>query len=177
MKGLEVCRELRADPRTHKIPILVVTGNNEEAYEAALFDAGADDYIRKNNFRPEIFLRRVAAVLRRARRVDGVAIQRGPLWLHPLRREALLGGEPLHLTPTEFDLLKKLVSQPDRALSRTELLDRGDDSDASIHRTVDVHVLSIRRKLGDHAWLVSTVFGVGYRVGSPPADGPADGVT
>ena len=94
------------------------------------------------------------------------------LVMHPGRREALVDGRPLNLTPTEFDILYKLASNPDRALSRRELLDRGDKDAESVDRTVDVHVLSIRRKLGELSGLVSTVWGVGYRLGS---DAPEKG--
>ncbi len=169
MKGLEICREIRADPAISHIAVLVLTGNKGDEYETAMFDAGADEYIRKNDFKPQLFLRRVSAVLRRATQTSSSALQSGPLTVFPARREARIDGKPISLTPTEFDILYKLASNPERAISRRELLDRGTEGDdATVDRTVDVHILAIRRKLGGHSWLVSTVWGVGYRLGAGP---------
>jgi len=169
MKGLDICRQIREDPGTNHIAVLVLTGNKGDEYEAAMFDAGADEYIRKADFKPQLFLRRVAAVLRRATQTGNAAVQAGPLTIYPARREALVDGEALSLTPTEFDLLCKLASNPERAISRKELLDRGGEGDdPAVDRTVDVHILAIRRKLKGFAWLVSTVWGVGYRLGAGP---------
>lgn len=170
MKGLEICRAIRADPATSHVAVLVLTGNKGDEYETAMFDAGADEYIRKNDFKPQLFLRRVAAVLRRAHQTGSSALQAGPLTIYPGRRETRVEGRPLSLTPTEFDILFKLASNPERAISRRELLDRGTDGDdATVDRTVDVHILAIRRKLGTMSWLVSTVWGVGYRLGTRPS--------
>jgi two-component system phosphate regulon response regulator PhoB len=169
MKGLEICRAIRADPATAHVAVLVLTGNKGDEYETTMFDAGADEYIRKNDFKPQLFLRRVSAVLRRASQTSSNALQSGPLTVFPARREVRIDGKVVSLTPTEFDILYQLASNPERAISRRELLDRGTDGDdATVDRTVDVHILSIRRKLGSHAWLVSTVWGVGYRLGSGP---------
>ena len=169
MKGLEICRQIRQDPGTSHVAVLVLTGNKGDEYEAALFDAGADEYIRKADFKPQLFLRRVAAVLRRATQTGNTAITSGPLTIYPARREALVEGTALSLTPTEFDILCKLASSPERAISRRELLDRGaEGEDPAVDRTVDVHILAIRRKLKDFSWLVSTVWGVGYRLGAGP---------
>ena len=78
-------------------------------------------------------------------------------------------GKAISLTPTEFDIVFKLASNPERAITRRELLDRGNEGDdATVDRTVDVHILSIRRKLGEYSWLISTVWGVGYRLGASP---------
>lgn len=168
MKGLDICREIRGDATVRHVGILVLTGNRGDDYETALFDAGADEYIRKGDFKPPLFLRRIAAVLRRAVSTGEETLTHGPLTLYPQRREAELEGRHLPLTPTEFDIVYKLVSEPTRAHSRKELLDRGGD-EGSVDRTVDVHVLAIRRKLEPHGWLISTIWGVGYRLGDPPA--------
>ena len=115
-------------------------------------------------------MERIRAVLRRTGSDDSVqSVRTDHLVIHPGRREAILEGRPLNLTPTEFDILFKLASNPDRAIPRRELLDRGGGEGEGDDRTVDVHVLSIRRKLGKYAWLVSTVWGVGYRLGTTPA--------
>lgn len=169
MKGLDICREIRGDSATSHIAVLVLTGNKGDEYETAMFDAGADEYIRKTDFKPQLFLRRVSAVLRRATQTSNAALQQGPLTVYPARREALIDGQALSFTPTEFDILYKLASNPERAISRRELLDRGGEGDdAAVDRTVDVHILAIRRKLGEFSWLVSTVWGVGYRLGTGP---------
>jgi two-component system phosphate regulon response regulator PhoB len=164
-----VLRRLRADPATAHLPIIVLTGQEEEQVEATLLDEGADDYIRKGFFRPRVLVERIKAVLRRAGSGGAApAIRTEHLVVHPGRREALVDGKAVNLTPTEFDILLRLASQPDRALTRRELIDRGADDGEGDDRTVDVHVLSIRRKLGKYAWLVSTVWGTGYRLGSGP---------
>ena len=169
MKGLDICREVRADPTTSHIAILVLTGNKGDEYETVMFDAGADEYIRKTDFKPQLFLRRVQAVLRRATQTSNAALQQGPLTVYPARREALVDGSAVSFTPTEFDILYTLASNPERAISRRELLDRGGGGDdPAVDRTVDVHILAIRRKLGAFSWLVSTVWGVGYRLGTGP---------
>lgn len=166
--GLDVCRRIRSQPATAQIPIIVLTAVGDDELELSFLHVGADDYIRKTNFKADILLGRIEAVLRRVRSPASQAIEAGPLVLHPARREVLVEGRPKALTPTEFDILYKLVANPQRALSRRELLDRGDGDPEGVDRTVDVHVLSIRRKLGTHAWLVSTVWGVGYRLGAEP---------
>lgn len=171
--GREVLRRLRAENATANLPIIVLTGQEDDQLELTLLEEGADDYIRKNQFRPRILVERIRAVLRRAGPSGSAkSIKTEHLVIHPARREALVDGRPVNLTPTEFDILLKLASNPDRALPRRELIDRG-APDASPEqegddRTVDVHILSIRRKLGKFAWLVSTVWGVGYRLGSAP---------
>jgi DNA-binding response OmpR family regulator len=169
LTGLEVCRRLRGDANTAHTPIIVLTGEQNDRLELSFFEAGADDYIRKVNFKAALLIGRIHAVLRRTSPTGSETIQTDHLVIHPGRREALVDGQPLRLTPTEFDILHKLAMNKDRAVTRRELLDRGDSDAESVDRTVDVHVLSIRRKLGSkHAWLVSTVWGVGYRLGSAP---------
>jgi DNA-binding response OmpR family regulator len=165
--GLEVCKAIRADPATADVAVIILTGELMDSAESMLLDAGADDYIRKPHFTPQLLESRIRAVLRRTRAHSVETIEHGPLALHPGRRETLVDGRPVNLTPTEFDILFKLASNPERALARRELLDRGGETTA-IERTVDVHVLSIRRKLADADWLVETVFGVGYRLGAVP---------
>jgi DNA-binding response OmpR family regulator len=168
VSGLEICRRLRADPKTAQVPIIVLTGQADDAVELSFLEAGADDFIRKHNFKAAILLGRIQAVLRRTRPSATDVISTEHLMLHPGRREARVDGEILNLTPTEFGVLYKLASNRDRALTRRELLERGDGDGEGVDRTVDVHVLSIRRKLGKKAWLVSTVWGVGYRLGTSP---------
>ncbi len=167
--GLDVCRAVRANAQTADVPIIVLTGELLDDAETMLLDAGADDYLRKPRFTPRLLLSRVRAVLRRTSQETSEPLRHGPLTLDPGRREARLEGAPLGFTPTEFDILRRLLTDRDRALERHELLDRGGQpGEKAIDRTVDVHVLSMRRKLGRHDWLIETVFGVGYRLGTAP---------
>ncbi len=166
--GLDICRTIRENPRLRHTAVIVLTGELMDAAESMLLDAGADDYVSKAHFTPRLLESRLRAVLRRTLKEETRKITHGPLQLDPARREAVVDDRDIRLTPTEFDLLYKLASTPDKALTRRELLDRGSGASA-IERTVDVHVLSIRRKLGRHDGLVETVFGVGYRVGTSKA--------
>ncbi len=164
--GLDLCRRLRKEPATSNLPVIVLTAQIDDQLEEQFFDAGADDYIRKKNFKANLLIGRINAVLRRTRQTATEVVQTEHLTIHPGRREVLVDGQPINLTPTEFDILHKLAMNPERALTRRELLDRGGGDGEGVDRTVDVHVLSIRRKLGKFSWLVSTVWGVGYRLGT-----------
>lgn len=166
--GLEICREIRSGATTSNVAIIVLTGESMDTAESMLLDAGADDYIRKPHFTPALLSSRVRAVLRRTHKSSASTLRRGPLILNPARREATLDGAALSLTPTEFGILHSLAVNSDRAMERHELLDRG-GAPSAVDRTVDVHILSIRRKLHPQDWLVQTVFGVGYRLGTMPA--------
>jgi two-component system phosphate regulon response regulator PhoB len=163
--GLQVCRQLRADVRTQNVRILMLTARSEEVDEIVGFNMGADDYVTKP-FKLKPLIHRIKALLRRtpdtpatADRVSmhGIEIDR----VHHLAR---CDGQELPLTPTEFRLLWTLIRQPGRPFSRNELMDtsRGEDANA-LERTIDVHVRSLRQKLGDKADLVETVRGIGYR--------------
>jgi len=165
--GLDVCREIRADPAIADVGVVVLTGELMDTAEAMLLDAGADDYVRKPRFTPQLLDSRVRAVLRRTRKGSARALRHGPLILNGARREASLKGKRLPLTPTEFGILHTLAVNDDRVLERHELLDRGGEP-GQLDRTVDVHILAIRRKLGRYHWLIETVFGVGYRLGKAP---------
>ena len=168
LDGIEVCRRLRADSTTARIPVVMLTGLSSEADQLLGYDVGADDYVNKP-WSQRALVARIRAVLRRVQPgvVAGQApIVHGPLALHPARFEATVEGRPVPLTPTEFRLLHLLATNSDRALSRSQLLEQHDGEREVTDRNVDVHVLSIRKKLGKHAGLVATVWGVGYRLGS-----------
>jgi len=165
--GLEVCRELRTGARTRDIPIVMVTAKAEESDQLVGFAMGADDYVTKP-YSIKVLIERVKKELRKRQAQDepaagslvesqGVAIDR-----HSHR--ALFQGEELPLTPTEFRLLEVLLRQAGRAFTRYELMDAAIGEDAVVlERTIDVHVKSLRKKLGDGADLIETVRGVGYR--------------
>ncbi|MEZ6125206.1 MAG: response regulator transcription factor [Planctomycetaceae bacterium] len=166
MDGLQICRHLREDARTQQIRILMLTARAEETDEIVGFNLGADDYVTKP-FKVRPLIHRVKALLRRN---DSAAAGREKLVLHGIEIDRLLHtatleGTDLDLTPTEFRLLWTLASQPGRPFSRNELMDtaRGEDANA-LERTIDVHVRSLRKKLGTAADMIETVRGVGYRL-------------
>ena len=163
--GLEVCRRLRADTTTQHIRILILTARADEIDEIVGFRMGADDYVVKP-FKLKPLIQRIKALLRRPSLglMEADVVERDGLDIDRLNHPAVLDGNQLDLTPTEFRLLWTLLRQPGRTFSRMDLLDASRGSDAnSMERTIDVHVRSLRQKLGDRAELIQTVRGVGYR--------------
>lgn len=163
--GLQICRQLRADPKTAGIRILMLTARGEETDEVVGFAMGADDYVTKP-FKMRPLLHRIKALLRRT---DEVVAPRDSISLHGIEIDRTSytvnsGGVEIEVTPTEFRLLWTLMNKPGRAFNRFELMDisRGEDANA-LERTIDVHVRAIRRKLGPQANRVETVRGIGYR--------------
>ena len=165
--GLDVCRQLRQDPRTASVPIVMLTARGEEVDRILGLELGADDYIVKP-FSPKEVVARVRAVLRRAGARDGAApVVSGRLVIDPDRHTVQVDAAAIELTPKEFDLLRALAEARGRVLSREFLLDRvwGYASAGEIEsRTVDVHVRRLRVKLGDEGQRITTVKGVGYRL-------------
>ncbi len=164
--GLTVCRQLRGDPKTRNIRVLMLTAKSEEVDEIVGFNMGADDYVAKP-FKVKPLISRIKALLRRpttdSAKQDVVAVH--GLEIDRLNHTAKLNGGELALTPTEFKLLFTLARQPGRTYSRLELLDqaRGEDANA-LERTIDVHVRALRSKLGEAADVICTVRGIGYRM-------------
>jgi two-component system phosphate regulon response regulator PhoB len=165
--GLEICRRLKADPRTRDIPIVMLTAKGEERDVISGLERGADDYITKP-FSPRVLSARVKALLRRReqdRHADiDATLEVHELSIHPGRHEVRLAGEPVELTYTEFALLHFLAKKPGWAFTRTQIVDavKGEDYPVT-ERSVDVQVAGLRRKLGAHASYIETVRGVGYR--------------
>jgi DNA-binding response OmpR family regulator len=175
LDGTEVARQLRADSTTAAIPIIMLTAKTEEVDVVVGLALGADDYITKP-FSMKILLARLNTVLRRSdpapSTAEGTVLRAGPLLIDSSRHEVLLNGEPVRLTLTEFKLLSALVSARGRVLSRDQLMTRAMGNDAFVtDRAIDVHVTSIRKKLGETSWLVHTVRGVGYRLRETPGEG------
>ncbi len=164
LDGLAVFRALRAES---PVPVILLTARTTEEDRLLGLDLGADDYVSKP-FSPRELVARVRAVLRRTLPPEEESsLTAEALVVHPLRHEVTRGGVPLRLTPREFALLVALLRTPGRVFTREELRDRafGRDSDA-LARTVDAHVMNLRRKLeSDPAAprYIETVFGVGYR--------------
>ncbi len=165
LNGLEVLRELRQEPTTRDLPVLLLTARGAEMDKLLGFERGADDYITKP-FSPREVIARVEAVLRRVLPPrESEAIEAGPLTLDHARREARVQGQELRLTPREFELLYFLARNPGRVFSRDELLTKvwGYDYRGET-RTVDVHIRRLRVKLGDEAArMIATVTGAGYK--------------
>jgi len=165
LDGLEVCRRLRADSRTASIPLIMLTAKSGETDRVVGLELGADDYITKP-FSVRELAARVRALLRRAagHREPASLLQRGELAIDRDKCEVSCGGKRIELTATEFRLLCFLASHPGRVFSRGELIDHvlGRDVEV-IDRTVDVHIMAVRKKLGKRSDLLETVRGFGYR--------------
>ena len=165
--GLEVARTLRRERDT---PIIMLTARIEDTDKIVGLELGADDYVTKP-FNPRELVARVRAVLRRTAGAAPAAeiLRAGGLALDVNGHQATLDGQPLDLTPTEFELLAVLLRNPGRAFTRLELLDRVQgDAYEGYERTIDAHVKNLRAKLNDdprHPHFIQTVFGVGYKLG------------
>jgi DNA-binding response OmpR family regulator len=166
MSGLDVCRKLKSDPVTSDIPVIIVSAKGEESDIVLGLGLGADDYICKP-FSPRELIARVRAVLRRGslqdvQMSDQVRIQE--LVIDTVRHEARIDGDLMQLTATEFRILHQLATQPGRAYTREQLLNRVvGDGVVVVDRNIDVHIRSIRKKLGQHSHLIETIRGIGYR--------------
>jgi two-component system, OmpR family, response regulator RegX3 len=159
--GLDVCRTLR---ERSDVPIIVVTARSEEADRVVGLELGADDYVVKP-FGLRELIARIRAVTRRAQGRPGVGpIRVGSLEVDERSRRARVDGNDVELTPKEFDLLVALARDPGAVLSRRRLLEEvWETSWYGSAKTIDVHVASLRRKLGDSG-LIETVRGVGFRL-------------
>jgi len=164
MDGREVCRILRAES---DVPIIMLTALSEESDQIVGLEIGADDYIVKP-FSPRTLVARVRALLRRVQGgVKAPAVIRvGDLEIDSERYTVTLRSEPLHLTPSEFDLLALLARHPGQTMTRQQLMDDLYGGAASgVDRSVESHVKNLRRKLESESKMrfIETVYGVGYR--------------
>ncbi len=164
--GVEVCRRLRTFPETAAKNIVLLTAKSEESDQLVGFSVGADDYVTKP-FSVRVLLERVKSLLRRKGIVheeENDTITRCGITLDRRRHRASVGDIPIDLTKSEFRLLETLMRQPGRAFERSELIDSALGEDTLVlERTIDVHIRSIRKKIGDKAATVETVRGIGYR--------------
>jgi len=167
LSGTDLVTELRQDPRTSTVPIIMMTAKGEETDIVVGLRLGADDYVTKP-FSMSVLVARVAAVLRRAAalREGAKGLRRfGPITLDADRHVVEVGGRPVDLTVTEFRLLMALAGARGRVLNRNQLVDQAIGINAVVtDRTVDVHLTALRRKLGEARACIQTVRGVGYRL-------------
>jgi DNA-binding response OmpR family regulator len=167
LDGLQVCRTLRAES---DVPLIMLTAKTTEGDKLTGLELGADDYVTKP-FSPRELAARIKAVLRRT---PGESLELGPaqvtygdFQMDFQRYTVTVAGQPVDLTPTEFRLLGALVREAGQVLSREQLIEKvlGSDFDG-FDRTVDVHILNLRRKLGDdpsHPRYIETIYGAGYK--------------
>ncbi len=164
--GLDVCRNLRSQDDTSKIPIIMLTAKSDEADIVTGLELGADDYVTKP-FSPRILLARIKAVLRRNKHkpvtIDA-DLNVHNIRIHSGRHEVLLDDKSLDLTHTEFQILHFLASRPGWVFTRYQIVNavKGEEYFVT-DRSVDVHITLLRKKLGSSGKYIETVRGVGYR--------------
>ncbi len=164
--GISVLKKLRRDGATAEVPVVMLTAKNTEYDRVEGLDAGADDYISKPFGMMEL-IARIRAVLRRTQSASGVREYTfGPLYLCPERHDVRVGGESVTLTYKEFSLLCVLCENAGSVMTRGMLMDKvwGFDSEFG-NRTLDVHIRTLRAKLGAAGELITTVRGIGYKFG------------
>jgi len=172
--GTEVCRQLKSDPRTRHVPVVMLTAKGEEVDRVVGFELGADDYVTKPFSVRELVLR-LKAVLRRAGPARGS--ERPPESVGPIRvdvdsHRAFVDGAEIQLTPLEFRLLTTFMARLGRVQSREQLLEDVWEMSSEVEtRTVDTHVKRLREKLGSGRDLLETVRGIGYRLVDPNEKG------
>ncbi|MDP5306568.1 phosphate regulon transcriptional regulator PhoB [Paracoccus spongiarum] len=168
VSGIEVCRQVKADPATRSIPIIMLSARSEETDRVRGLETGADDYVVKPYSVVEL-MARLRTQLRRTRPASmGERLSFGDIILDAAEHRVFRAGQPLHLGPTEFRLLSTLMEKPGRVWTREQLLDRVWGRDIYVDtRTIDVHVGRLRKALmqngGDNP--VRTVRGSGYALG------------
>lgn len=172
LSGHDLVKKLRATPHTQNIPLIMLTAKTEEADKLTGFTAGVDDYITKP-FSVKELTARIKALLRRAGSPDNSRLQFGDLVLDSLSHRLFIQNKPVTIGPTEYKLLQLFMNNPNRAYSRHGLLNQVWGCNAYLgERTVDVHILRLRKVLGRFgidSW-IQTVRSVGYRFSPPDAD-------
>jgi two-component system phosphate regulon response regulator PhoB len=168
MDGFNVLKKLKASPEFSAIPVIMASARGEDADIVAGLELGADDYVIKP-YSPRVLVARVRAALRRRNEAPslpgGALLREGGISLDPVKHEAALDGKPLELSMTEFALLNTFLSQPGRVFSRNQIISEIHGEDYPVtDRSVDVQVVSLRKKLGASGGLIETIRGVGYRL-------------
>ena len=168
--GVALARRWRADARTRNLPVVMLTARSQESDLVQGLEAGADDYLAKPFSNAELMARIRAVLRRKAPESTDVMVQVGRLALDPSTMRVAADGQPIHVGPTEFRLLRFLLSHPERVHSRAQLLDRVWGDHVFIEeRTVDVHIKRLREALAPSgcAVMIETVRGAGYRLARP----------
>jgi two-component system phosphate regulon response regulator PhoB len=170
IQGVEVCRQLRGDPKTRSTPVIILTARGEEVDRVVGFEIGADDYVTKPFSVRELILR-ARAVLRRGEQPSSVDVVRlGALVIDSEAHRVHVEGREVSLTALEFRLLWTLVQRRDRVQTRETLLNDVWGLNLNVEtRTIDTHIKRLREKLGKAGALIETVRGVGYRFGATDA--------
>jgi two-component system phosphate regulon response regulator PhoB len=166
LPGTEVCRQIKSDPRTRHVPVVMLTAKGEEVDRVVGFELGADDYVTKPFSVRELVLR-LRAVLRRAgdRPSEAPRDRVGPIRVDAAAHRAFVEGAEVQLTPIEFKLLVTFMARVGRVQSREQLLEDVWEMSPEVEtRTVDTHVKRLREKLGSGRDLLETVRGIGYRL-------------
>ena len=163
--GISILKKLRNDPETRKMPIILLTAKSSEYDKVMGLENGADDYVAKPFSMMEL-LARVKALLRRVEKDENTGLTIGDLLVDKTRHEVSVKGEKITLTLKEFELLCLLIENKGKVLTRDQLLNSiwGYEFDGE-NRTVDVHIRTLRQKLGSCGEYIETVRGVGYKVG------------
>lgn len=165
--GVEYARQLRKEPLTHDLPIIILTARGEESDKIRGLEVGADDYVTKP-FSPRELIARIKAVLRRSSSAEEQnSLTINELCLDTLEHRVTVAQEEVQIGPTEFRLLDFFMRHPERVYTRNQLLDQVWGNNVYIEeRTVDVHIRRLRKALTIHGYdqLVQTVRGVGYRL-------------
>lgn len=164
--GLQVCRILKSDSSTAKIPIIILTAKGTETDIVTGLEAGADDYITKP-FSPQVLLARIKAVLRRHTEPppsEQAVIKIHGIEINPGRHRTYVNGKEVELTSSEFKMLHFLAGHPGWVFTRYQIVDAVHGSDYPVtDRSVDVQIVGLRKKLGKAGDFIETVRGVGYR--------------
>ena len=167
MSGLEVCRTLKADPKTARLPIILLTARHEEVDRVLGFEFGADDYVLQP-FSPRELALRIQALLRHQLQpvaTPSPVLQAGPISVDRFAHRVTVQNRAVELTRTEFKLLSILMETPGRVLSREDLLETVWHAQANIEiRTADTHMRRLRDKLGSRGKQIQTMRGFGYRI-------------
>jgi DNA-binding response OmpR family regulator len=163
--GLDVCRKIKTNADLKNIPVIILSAKSEELDVILGLELGADDYVSKP-FSPKVLFSRIRAVLRRGKETEKPpqVITFGHFTLEVDRYQLRKKDKPITLTLSEFGILRRLVQSKGKVLTRNQLLDDLQNSDAFVvDRNIDVHIASLRKKLGPNFSLIETVRGVGYR--------------
>ena len=173
MDGLAVLRLIRSNAKGSSLPVIIASARGEDADIVAGLDLGADDYVAKP-FSPKVLIARIRALLRRSddsskersaeRAAAAGRLAVSGITLDARRHEVFTGGKPVDLSATEFAILELLMREPGRVFTRSQAIAgvKGEDYPVT-DRALDVHILSLRRKLGEGGVLIETVRGIGYR--------------